>query len=187
MTDPNRKKQDIIALFQTHYEFIVGVAYRFAPKPDLIYDIAQQTFVRFVEYAEKKEWNLDEEIKPLIFTMTKSVAFDLWRRYRLENGKAMVLIGEKLKHIQAEKMRETHEEEKIAEEIEALRQCKKKLQPKHLEILEEHYNKGVSIKEIARERQLNLSTLRKFFFRLRGKLKDCIRQTLLVKKDGPHE
>lgn len=176
--DNNSENQEFVELFQSHEAFLVAVAFRFAPRPDLVPDIVQQTFVRFMERALQKPWNLEIETKPLLYSIAKSVALDHWRRYQQESPEALVRIGRHLSRIQAENEHKEATYERNTRRVEALKECREKLPTDSAILLEEHYDRGISISDMAKKRNINTARLRMVFFRLRAKLKDCIQKKL---------
>lgn len=179
-TPENRKYAEA---FQAHDAFLVGVAFRFAPRPDMVPDIVQQAFVRFMERAVQKPWDLETEIKPLLYSITKSVALNVWRRFRQENPEVLTRIGEHLRRIQAENEHNEAVNERNTRRIEALKACRQALPPHFATLLEEHYDQEIPISEMAARRRVDAARVRKAISRLRGKLKDCIQKKLHERND----
>ena len=72
-------------LFLTHHLFVRGMALRHAPWPGLTDGIIQQTFVEFL--AKSTQWNLDDDIWPLLAAMTCTVALRNWRERARATGR----------------------------------------------------------------------------------------------------
>lgn len=155
-------------LFLTHHSFVRGMALRHAPWPGLAEDIIQQTFVEFL--AKSAQWNLDEDIRPLLAAMTRTVALRNWR----EKARTLPEVTRKL----AEHIRQLAEEQttppRYDEELNALRSCLEKLPEKSRTLVNLYYYGDVSTPEIASQLEMKSDTVCRALGRLREKLRDCI-------------
>jgi RNA polymerase sigma-70 factor, ECF subfamily len=76
------------------------------------------------------------------------------------------------------------EETRRAMELEALRQCIRRLPPVGARLIREHYFKGRPITELAAEERKNDSTLRMTLLRLREALRDCVRRRVAAPNES---
>jgi len=162
----------IAAIIECHGHFVRSLALWLAPAPALAEDIAQQVFLEFV--AKGDQWDLDQDVKPLLAAMTRKVALRCWRdRTRMMSAEMRGLA----EHIRA--LAEGSEIEWYRpEEQAALQQCLEQLPEKSRRFIELHYNLGVSSVEIATQMQMTAEAVRRALFRLREQLRKCIQVTL---------
>ena len=59
-------------LIEANTGFVHALAIRLAPAPGLAEDIAQQVLLEFI--AKAAQWDLTQDIKPLLAGMTRNVA-----------------------------------------------------------------------------------------------------------------
>lgn len=166
-------------LFQDRYGLVVGVARRYAPTKDDIDDIVQQVYIEFATGGLKKNWDLDQDVGPLLYRITKNTALALWRRQYAENARSLERVEEELiAWCDEEYANEQEEYERHEARIGALMACLKKLPAKHRAFIEQHYFERRSMKEIAERHGAGASAVRHFFCRIRSLLRNCIRQTI---------
>lgn len=168
--------------FEARYPLILEAARRYAPGSDLAYDVAQQTFVIFIEGVKNKGWNTDKNLNSLLYTIAKNVAKKMWEKELKHSATAMRTIGERLIRAQ-ERLNPfdfgiTEKNDVGQERLDALKQCMAKLDAKSLEYLEFHYCQRITLEKIAERKSINAFTVRKFFSRLRLRLRDCIEKSL---------
>lgn len=158
----------IARLFEEHYGLMVTVTVRYAPLPDLVYDIIQQVFIDFIEDAAKGKRDYQKDIAPFLATLTKNRAIDFWREHSKHSPESLQRI--------VERFAEKQDVEESARDIGlvAMRNCMKKLPPTTRQMVERHYYHGTSMEDIARQEQRKVTTIRSFFCRIRQKLRECI-------------
>ncbi len=162
----------IAGIVEQHGHFVRSLALRLAPAPGLAEDIAQQVLMEFVAKGER--WDLEQDVKPLLATMTRHVALRCWRDKSREMSAEMRGLAE---HIRA--LAEGSEVEWYRpNELAALRQCLEQLPSKSRHFIELHYDLGVSSVEIAGRMQMTAEAVRRALFRLREQLRKCIRATM---------
>jgi RNA polymerase sigma-70 factor, ECF subfamily len=76
------------------------------------------------------------------------------------------------------------EESRRGLELEALRQCIRRLPPVGARLIREHYFKGRPITELAADVQKNEGALRMTLLRLREALRDCVRRRLATPSES---
>lgn len=159
----------ITQLFQDHYGLMIVVALRYAPSPELAYDIVQQVFIDFIEDALKRERDYGKSIAPFLRTLTKNRAIDCWREYKKNSPEHLQRIAERFadRPVDDETLR-------WSEEISGLRSCMKKLPPPARQMVEQHYFHGTTMEDIAVRTGRKAVTVRSFFSRIRQKLRECI-------------
>lgn len=165
--------ETLIRTFQSHYDLLVTVAVRYAPAPDLVYDIVQQAFVDFVEGMRKNPKDLSEiKIVPFLYEITKNRAIKHWAEQRKKRPEVLQRVGQRL----AAQIRE--DEEQQNDEIRFLRDCIKRIPLQGQRLIEQHYLDGLSMEEIARRERRKAATIRQMFCRIRLQLRKCIQKKL---------
>lgn len=161
---------------QDRYGFIYAVARRYAP-PDQAEDVVQQVYLEFVTGFQEGQWSLDRNHDPLLYTIAKRKAQTLWKEYRRRSGSSIDEVADQLID-SCEADGDVAENEYIDLQISALKNCLKKMSPKHRAVVEQHYFQKVPIKEIARQQQIKDSTIYHLFSRMRLQLRDCIERAV---------
>ena len=155
-------------VFLAHHGFVKGLALRHAPLPAIADDILQQVFVEFV--AKSDQWDLERDARPLLATMTRTIALRHWR----EKTRDMPDVVRKL----AEHVRMLAEERaappRYADEIALLRGCVEKLPDKSRALIDLYYYDDVSTPQIADRLGMKSDTVCRAMGRLREKLRECI-------------
>lgn len=67
----------VAQLVLAHHAFVKALAFKLAPWPGLVDDISQQVFLEFL--AKQERWDLEQDLRPLLATMTRLVAARHWR------------------------------------------------------------------------------------------------------------
>jgi RNA polymerase sigma-70 factor (ECF subfamily) len=164
--------------FLAHHGYVKSLALRHAPLPGLADDILQQVFVEFIGKAS--QWNLEDDIRPLLATMTKHVALRYWR----EKTRAMPEVVQKL----AEHVRLLAEERsappRYADEATVLRACIEKLPDRSRTLVDLYYYEKMSTPQIASQLDMKTDTVCRAMARLREKLRECIDRTLQTGRAG---
>lgn len=171
MTNEPPEIKTVVQVFQSHYGMIIATASRYAPTPDLVYDVVHQVFIEFMDAAMKGNWDQSRDPGPFLYQITKITAYKLWRQKMVYSDEMVRKIGERLMEM---KRNEASHFDKENESIEALNRCMKKLPEKSRDIIEKHYFHEMSIEAIARNLVVSAATLRKTLFRIRLKLRECI-------------
>lgn len=167
--------KQLIQMFEDRYGLIVSVARRYAPAPDLVYDIAQQSFVGFIETVRKNGWDMKKDITPLLYGITKNVAIACWREEQRQRTAAMRAFDELVTApLSPEKVLEetTEQRKKVA----AFQDCLRLLTDKDRQWILTHYQESVSMEAIARRENRSANAVRLVFCRIRRKLRDCIKR-----------
>ena len=160
-------------LIEANTGFVHALALRLAPAPGLAEDIAQQVFLEFI--AKAPQWDLTQDIKPLLAGMTRNVARRCWRDKTREMPEQMRQLAEHIRELAAatEDANWHGQEEK-----KALHQCLEKLPEKSKKLVELHYYLDLTSVAIARQMEVNADAVRRALFRLREHLRKCIRVIL---------
>lgn len=162
--------ETVSRLFQDHYSIVLAVARRYAPTPDLVFDVVHQVFINFVEGIRKHQWHTDQDFSAILTRMTRNAAIDHWRQNRSH-------LSEKVRDVAERLMKQNRETDLLgnpSEEIENLRQCVEQLQPHSRHLIRRHYMDGVSMTDLSETESINPGTLRKNFFRIRQLLRECM-------------
>src|SRR5256885_15352355 len=86
-------------LIEANTGFVHALALRLAPVPGLAEDIAQQVFLEFI--AKAAQWDLTQDIKPLLAGMTRNVARRCWRDKTREMPEQMRQLAEHIRELAA--------------------------------------------------------------------------------------
>lgn len=138
------------------------------PWPGLAEDIIQQTFVEFL--AKSAQWNLDEDIRPLLAAMTRTVALRNWR----EKARTLPEVIRKLSEHIRQLAEEQNSPPRYDDELDALRNCVEKLPEKSKTLVNLYYYGDASTPEIALQLGMKSDTVCRALGRLREKLRSCI-------------
>lgn len=164
----SEREARIAKVTEAHGQFVRALALRLAPFPGLAEDIAQQVFLEFISKAD--EWDLDEEVRPLLSTMTRHVALRCWRERTRAMSAEMRGLAEHIRQLAEGSNVEWYRPEEQA----ALQQCLERLPDKSRRLIELHYHLEVSSVEIAQQMQMTAEAVRRALFRLRQQLRMCI-------------
>jgi len=168
----SQSNSPIKELLAAHDGFVLGLAMRLAPTPGLAEDIAQQVFLEFL--SKGTQWDLSQDIKPLLAGMTRNVARRCWRE-------RMHTLPEVQREL-AEHICQLAESREVAwfgeEEKTILRRCLDRLPAKSRRLIELHYYLDTSSVEIAQQMNMQPDAVRRALFRLREQLRKCVRQLL---------
>ena len=163
-------------LFLERRDFVVGVALRYAPAPDLVDDIVQEAFLEFVGKVEL--WDLDRDLSPILYTLTKRHAKRFWNERLKKLPDKLVQIAEFLQKKAEEKLGpQRYESEKNV-----LKRCVDKLSRKKQLLLQLYYYELVPVPEIASLMEMKQATVHKNLSRLREQLRTLIKSEL--QKEG---
>lgn len=154
-------------LFLRHYNFVLGLACRYAPFPGIAEDILHDVFVEFVQHADR--WNPDEDVKPVLVRLTRFAVAARWREHLKHAPPALRKIAEHLKSIA-----DTTAEPVDGDELLLLKHCLDKLPRKSRDVIEMHYKSGISMVEIARKMSVKDSAVRQAVCRIRNTLRRCM-------------
>lgn len=167
-------------LFQHQYGLVVGAARRYAPAPDLVDDIVQQVYLEFIKGASKGNWDLEKNVGPLLYRITKRQARLFWRdRLKRKNSAIDGILEQLMASTGTLRESESDAYEINAARLETLDQCLDKLPAKSRMIIEQHYFGGMKIKEIGERMNVkNMSSLYHIMIRIRIKLRQCIERYL---------
>lgn len=155
-------------LFLAHYDFVKGVALKYAPWPGLMEDIAQQVFLEFM--GKESRWDLEKDLRPLLATMTRHVALRLWRDRTRERTEVVQKLADHIRMLAEERELPPRYEEEIG----VLRRCLEKLPEKSRELVQLYYYGDIGTPEIADQLDMKADTVCRALSRVREKLRECI-------------
>lgn len=162
----------LTSLFQRHYGLVSAAARRYAPSSDYVDDIVQQVYIEFIRGAIEEKWDIRQDMAPLLYQIAKRRAQNTFRKHRRESNRPFDELAERLLAKDDEEEQENLEQTNL--HLDSLRCCIEKLPPKSRAILEQHYFTGIPMKDIAVQLQQSETSIYRFFFRIRSKLRDCI-------------
>ncbi len=162
----------IEAIVTRHEDFVRGWARHLAPAAGLDDDIVQQVFTEFV--AKAAQWDLDADLKPLLFGMTRNVARRAWRERLRAMTPEMRDLAEHIRTLNEETEAPAWSEAEVA----ALRACLAELPPRSRRIVDLHYDRGVSTVTLADQLAMRADAIRRALFRIRRSLRTCIERRL---------
>ena len=150
---------------------------RYAPTAD-VDDIVQDVYIEFIEGASKGYWDLNRDVGPLLCQIAKRKTQLYWRRQEQQQRGVGKVAERLLDAVGRNKEKDEEAYEQACSEIAALLHCIEKLSPKSRAIVEQYYFGGITMKVVAEHQNTSAGTVKKFFHRVRLKLKDCIEHTL---------
>ena len=162
----------VAQLVLAHHAFVKALAFKLAPWPGLVDDISQQVFLEFL--AKQEKWDLEQDLRPLLATMTRLVAARHWRERKRAMPEVMRELADYVRQLAEEHEAPSYADEKMA----ALRICMRKLPEKGRALLELYYDTGISTVDIAAQMETHPDAVCQALCRLRGKLRECIQRTL---------
>lgn len=172
------EENDLARFFESRYGLVLGIARRYAPAPDMAYDIAQQSFVMFLKGVREKGWDLEADRTALLCGIVKNIAIRTWTREQKNISMPRQMIAEKfldqLSKEEYEPKWQGHAIDLSELRLDALKACTEKLPQEGRAYLEQHYREGVTLEEIAQRNGVKPNTIRKMFCRLRKSLQRCI-------------
>lgn len=176
-------KEKATKIFLDHHGFIRLIAFDYAPSSDLAGDVVNEVFLFFTENADR--WDLNGEIRPLLRQITRRIALEQWRNYKKQLPDELEKIFD---YIQKDlSTRSDHDDSvDLNSRLLALDICREKLLPKYRTLLEAHYFSGLKLVQIAKNRNINIGTLKKTMCRIRETLYRCI-EKILKKEDHDAE
>lgn len=160
----------LIELYRQRYDLILDTARRYSPDPNSVQDIVQQVFIEFVIKGREKNWDLQQNIDPLLHQITKNVSLWHWRHLQRNSPEKLRELGEYILSLNEERETSTH----FLRQLDALKQCLKRLPEKSRKIVDLRYSADVSAKEIAKMLNVQDQAVRQALRRIRKKLHDCI-------------
>lgn len=158
--------------FLANYDSVLSVAFRFAPLPDLVDDVLQETFNIFVSRAEC--YDLKTETRFLLMKIAKNVALGFWKQRQRERSKVAQLIFEHVRQYGESLSAPEEDTGCYSREQGALGTCLEKLSPQNRDIVRQHYFQKLPIAEIASQYQTTTDAIKQLLFRIRKKLRICI-------------
>jgi len=168
----NTHETQAAQLFLTHHDFVKGVALKYAPWPGLMEDITQQVFLEFM--AKEERWDLENDLRPLLATMTRHVAMRLWRDRTRSRPEVVQKLADHIRLL----AEESEMPPRYEEEIGLLRGCLQKLPEKSRELIQLYYYSDVSTPEIAGQLEMKADTVCRALSRVREKLRECIQRQI---------
>ncbi|WP_437225582.1 RNA polymerase sigma factor [Planctomicrobium sp. SH661] len=165
-------------LFMQHYGFVRAMAVRSAPWPGLIDDIFQQVFLEFLQSADRLD--LQQDIRPLLATMTRHIAQRHWKQAIRQQPEALQNLANQIRLIA-----DGHEEEiHWDDEFNAIRLCLQRLPAESHQLLDLYYFQQVPTEVIGERLSMKADTVRRALSRLREKLRQCVQHS--TKPDIEH-
>lgn len=162
---------EIAKMFQDRYGLLLAVARRYAPAPDLVYDIVQQAFVSFMKYAMKTPLDPERDITPFLHEITKNLAIKHWKEQAYRRTEIIQAVGERLAEREFINLEYAEEHENT---LKRLGNCMEKLQPQSRDLLEQYYFNDDSINDISSRTNRSSGAIRKALCVIRFKLRECI-------------
>lgn len=132
-----RSQPKVHVRFLEEYEFLRKYAFRCTACPEIVDNIVQDVFFKFVTNAEK--WNLENDIRPILIRLTKITAADHWRRHYRTASMVRQEVARELQQI-AQEINENEEEQGFYNEKRQhhLTTCLQLLSQKNRSLIEMH-------------------------------------------------
>jgi len=151
---------------------------RYVPFTHLVDEVVQQVYVEFLDGADR--WDFDGNVKALLALMTQNIARAHWKSESRNFPEKLHEIAEHIRQIAEDKSRD--DDDQYARDLQAMKTCLEKAPEKSGELISLRYLDGLSFKEIATLMNLNTDSVCKAVYRLKEKLRNCIKQTLREKE-----
>ncbi|MDO5552765.1 MAG: sigma-70 family RNA polymerase sigma factor [Planctomycetia bacterium] len=161
--------------FLEHYGLVRFIAFESAPQNDLLGDIVNDTFVYFVEHADR--WEYDRDLRPLLKEVTRNIAMRHWREHVKHLPETLGEIAEILQRSTATTDEQTGTSD-VSEELDAMKLCLAKLTAEQKKLIDAYYFGKVKLVVLAKESGIKEGTLRKMMYRIRAALRACIERVL---------
>ncbi len=168
----NTQETRAAQIFLSHHDFVKGVALKYAPWPGLMEDIAQQVFLEFM--AKEQRWDLENDLRPLLATMTRHVAMRLWRDRTRQRPEVVQKLADHIRLL----AEESELPPRYEEEVGLLRGCLQKLPEKSRDLIQMYYYSDVSTPQIAEQLEMKADTVCRALSRVREKLRECIQRQI---------
>lgn len=168
----NTQETRAAQIFLSHHDFVKGVALKYAPWPGLMEDIAQQVFLEFM--AKEQKWDLENDLRPLLATMTRHVAMRLWRDRTRQRPEVVQKLADHIRLL----AEESELPPRYEEEVGLLRGCLQKLPEKSRDLIQMYYYSDVSTPQIAEQLEMKADTVCRALSRVREKLRECIQRQI---------
>ena len=167
-------EETVSSILVKYHRFVYWLAYRSIPFPELAEDVAQQTFVDFLDNADK--WDLQKNPRSLLMAMVQRRARSAWRERAKLLPDALQKIGT---YVQQEL---SNDDTEVEDHLASLRYCMQKLPEGGRRLITRYYFDDLSTKQIAQELHKNADAVGRAIYRVREKLRLCIEQTLKAEK-----
>src|SRR5208283_3813965 len=102
----------VAQLVLAHHAFVKALAFKLAPWPGLVDDISQQVFLEFL--AKQEKWDLEQDLRPLLATMTRLVAARYWRERKRAMPEVMRELADYVRGLAEEREAPAYTDEKKA-------------------------------------------------------------------------
>lgn len=174
MSNQEASVDKLVGLFESKYALFVAVARRHAPAPDLVYDIVQQAFLDFLRGLQEKNWDLTEDVTPLIVRFVKDRALLSWREKRRAAPEVIEAIGQRFLTLQNAR-KEKDMAETMTDEIQAMKACVGELPSQSRNFIQLFYTEGWTAEQIAERQKIKPDAVRQRLCRIRAALRKCIK------------
>lgn len=168
----NQHETQAAQVFLAHHDFVRGIAVKYAPWPGLMEDVAQQAFLEFMR--KESQWDLQQDPRPLLATITRHVALRLWRERTRQQPETVQKLAEHIRQLAEERDAPPRYEAHVA----ALRDCMAKLPEKSRQLVQLYYHDDRATPEIASMLATKADTVCRALSRVREKLRECIQRHL---------
>ncbi|MDO5581036.1 MAG: sigma-70 family RNA polymerase sigma factor [Planctomycetia bacterium] len=165
------KQEKAAQLFLKYHYFVEKVAFCAAPSIQLQEDIVNDAFLDFIRKAD--QWDLDQDVRPLLKRITIISARRYWRDYVRSLPESLQTLAE----IAKEEDRSDHSPN-LEDQLESMEICMKKLAQKAQNLLDLHYFRQLSCKQIAEETGQSRESVYTALSRIRSILRDCMEHAL---------
>lgn len=169
-------------VFMQYFGYVRATAFEYAPVASLIDDIVHDTYVCFVEKAERWDYD-DTKIMPLLKSLVRAMAGRQWQSYQRNLPAKLREVGELLRSHHTEQANVSGSYSELDSKLSALRCCLEKLSPENRKLIEIYYFGNASYSEIAEQLGRSPTAIYKAFARIRAALHDCVTQIIRMEVD----
>lgn len=170
----NPQQQLAAELFLSHYDFVMRTVFRFAPMPDIVDDIIQDTFNEFVSNADR--YDLQSDVRALLKAIARNIALRYWQQYQRNRSEILQRIGDHYRRRGEEQAQADNYDRKewFQREQNLLEMCLERLSERSRRVIRLYYYEEQPLAEIARQYRISVTAVKQFVYRLRQKLRICI-------------
>jgi RNA polymerase sigma-70 factor (ECF subfamily) len=157
-------------LYETHYEMIYRLAYRYVKSQPDAEDVLQETFIKAFKAIQKFDFNISSNFSAWIYQICVRCSYDHHRKRKKRKSDQTASLSEMYTEPEAQ----NSSPEKLAISNQAIRQVKNALHvlsPKQRVIFDLRHLQHKALKDIAERLQISPSTVKKQLERAVTKLR----------------
>lgn len=172
-------RQEATDVFMRHFGYVRAMAFQYAPVASFCEDIVHDTYVCFVEKAER--WDYDEaKILPLLKSLVRAMAGRQYDQYKKNMPSKLREIAELLNTAHSSEVDIPDTYSGLESKLAALRCCMEKLSPESRKLIEVYYYGDANYTQVAEQLGRTPTAVYKAYARIRSVLYDCVQRIIAV-------